>query len=256
MDWAPLASQPVEAVTRRAISARLREISTAQGPVAAARARAALSAFYNWAISEGYEIQSNPVQGSTRAASTPSRTRVLTPAELRSIWLACRGDDYGRIIRLLILTGQRRGEIGGARWGEINGDVWTLPAARAKNHREHPVPLTPAALALLPPQRLGRDFLFGISPRGFSNWATAKDILDARCGVRDWVVHDIRRSVATGMAELGVLPHIIEVVLNHMTGHRSGVAGIYQRARYTIEMRDALCTWADHVEALTRPEAP
>jgi integrase len=249
--WKPLHRKSVFAISRRNVSDRLREI-TAQGPTAAVHARAALSAMFNWAIAEGYEIVANPVTGTNRPIEAGARSRVLSDAELRAIWRACGDDDYGRIVRLLILTGQRRDEVGSMRWPEISGDVWTLPTTRTKNHREHSLPLSKAALALIEAQlrRNDRDFVFGIDARGFVAWSRSKIALDARLGnaVAPFVVHDIRRTVATGMADrLGVLPHIVEAILNHASGHRSGVAGVYNRARYAEEMRTALGRWADHV---------
>jgi integrase len=162
-----------------------------------------------------------------------------------------------------MLTAQRRAEVGGIRWSEIAGDSWTIPATRTKNHREHILPLSPAALALIEaqPRRNDRDFIFGEGLAGLQGWSKCKARLDARIVAEGeplphWTVHDIRRTAATMMADrLGVLPHIIEAILNHVSGHRAGVAGIYNRARYADEMRKALVAWADHVEAITVPVA-
>ena len=152
------------------------------------------------------------------------------------------------------------------RWAEIDQSekVWTIPAARTKNHREHIVPLTDAALALITswPARKDREFIFGDGPRrigdnerGYSGWSKSKNGLDQRIMAKplpDWRLHDLRRTAATVMADrLGVLPHIIEAVLNHVSGHRAGVAGVYNRAKYEGDMREALQRWADHVQAIT-----
>jgi integrase len=128
-----------------------------------------------------------------------------------------------------------------------------LPPARTKNSRQHELPLSSQALAILNRQRRSNstEFVFGRS-RGFTDWDKGKARLDAKLSIADWTLHDLRRSCATGMAELGVHPWIIEAVLNHVSGHKGGVAGIYNRARYEGEMRDALQRWADHVEAITR----
>ena len=237
-------------LTRRQVAAQLTAIEADRGSVTAARARAALSAMFNWAIREGFEIQANPVAGTNRPAEPRSRSRVLSDDELARVWRACGDNDYGRIIRLLILTGQRREEVGGMQWSELTlpAGVWIIPAARTKNHREHTVPLAASAQALLPAPRSG-PCLFG--RRGFSAWSKSKIALDARAQIRDWRVHDLRRTVATGMADrLGVLPHIIETVLNHVSGHQAGVAGVYNRARYADSVRDALARWAEHVAAI------
>jgi integrase len=266
VNWKPLHPVSVFHLRRRQISARLAEIETERGRVTAARARAALSAMFNWAIREGYEIAANPVFGTNRPAEPRSRERVLVDGELAEIWRACRDDDYGRIIRLLMLTAQRRDEVGGMRWTEIDGDTWTIPSSRTKNHREHIVPLADPALALISasPRRTDRDYVFGDGPRrngdghrGFSGWSKAKTALDERivearkAGKLEWRLHDLRRTAATVMADrLGVLPHIVEAVLNHVSGHRAGVAGIYNRAKYETEMRYALERWAKYVETV------
>ncbi|WP_229159127.1 tyrosine-type recombinase/integrase [Bradyrhizobium brasilense] len=266
VSWKPLHPVSVFQITRRHVSARIADIASGHGKVSAARARTALSSMFNWAIREGLDITANPVLGTNRPAQPASRERVLTEAELSAIWRASGDDDYGRIVRLLLLTAQRRDEVGSMQWAELDtsSGLWTLPGTRTKNHREHLLPLVPAALALLPPRRDGRDFLFGDGPRcsgdlhrGFSGWSKSKAALDERIAAAlgeplpHWTVHDLRRSASTVMADrLGVLPHIVEAILNHVSGHRAGVAGVYNRARYAAEMREALQRWAQHVAAL------
>ena len=270
--WKPLHRRSVFVIRRSHVAARLAEIADQQGPIAANHARAALSKLFNWGIAEGHDIPANPVTGTNRPATPKSRDRVLTDIELAAIWRACDDDDYGRIVRLLILTAQRRDEVGGMLWPELDtvAGLWTLPGARTKNHREHSVPLTPSALALLPPRRNDRDFLFGDGARrdgdphrGFSGWSKAKTELDKRITkalgspLPDWRIHDLRRTAATVMADrLGVLPHIVEAILNHVSGHRAGVAGVYNRARYEGGMRDALNRWADHVVGIVKRPTP
>lgn len=272
--WKPLHSVSVFKITRRQVAARVAEIEAKHGAVSAARARTALSAMFNWAIREGLDILGNPVLGTNRPEQPKSRDRVLSDAELAEIWQACGDDDYGRIVRLLILTAQRRAEVGGMQWPELDttAERWTLPGSRTKNHRDHVFPLVPAALALLPPQRDECDFVFGDGPRrkddkhqGFSGWSKSKAALDTRIlaarkkvnedakPLPHWTVHDLRRTAATVMADrLGVLPHVVEAILNHLSGHRAGVAGVYNRARYQIEMRDALERWAAHLARILR----
>jgi integrase len=246
--WAPLHSVSVFALARREIASRLRELTSESGPDAALGARRALSAMFTWAIGEGYELPANPVAGTNRPEIGASRDRVLTPDELRSIWHACGDDNYGRIVRLLALTAQRRSEIGSLRWSELTGDCICLPASRTKNHTPHSLPLSPAAVALLPPRR--GSYVFGLRG-GFSEWSVAKARLDARSGVHNWRLHDLRRTAATMMADrLGILPHIVETILNHTGGHKSGEAGVYNRARYSAEVREALTRWADHIERI------
>jgi integrase len=187
------------------------------------------------------------------------RDRVLKDAELAAIWNACEDDDFGKIVRLLILTACRREEIGGLRWSEVvrDGGMMTLPKERVKNNREHVLPITPLALEIIKsvPERTGRPHLFGARSRagGFTTWYKAKHALDSRLGkIADWNLHDIRRSVATWMAENNIEPHVIEAVLNHVSGHKSGVAGIYNRAKYAPQIRSALSRWDDHIRVLVQ----
>ena len=177
---------------------------------------------------------------------------MLTDGELGLIWNACLDDDYGAILKLLMLTGQRANEIAQLRRNEVHD---LLPAERTKNARSHVIPLSEAAKGILPWFRKGdRKFVFGRDDTGFSGWGKAKEKLDARVAeakpLEHWTVHDLRRTVVTCMAELGVQPHIIEAVLNHVSGHKSGVAGIYNRAIYDKEKREALNLWAEYVMTL------
>jgi integrase len=233
-------------ITRRDLAEVLAKVEVESGAIARNRLRTSLSSFWRWAITEGL-IENNPVQGTARVGEG-SRERVLTADELRRVWLACGNDDFGRIVRLLMLTGQRRNEIAKLQWNEIDltGAALTLSAQRTKNGRQHTLPLSQQALALLNaiPRREGAVF-------HNVNWFVVKSRLDAQAKIAPWTLHDLRRSCATGMAELGVQPHIIESVLNHVSGHKAGVAGIYNRARYEGEMRSALQRWADHVDRIT-----
>jgi integrase len=248
--WEPLRATPANSVRRADVAKVLREIASDRGEIAANRARASISAMFTWGMGEGM-VEANPVIGTNKATDERSRDHVLTDAELRAVWRACGNDHHGRIVRLLILTGQRRDEVGGMALSEISGDLWTIPAVRTKNGRPHDVPLSPLALEVIDmgPARLNRDLIFGTRENGFSGWSKAKAELDARIrengdSVRPWRLHDLRRTTATGMAALGVLPHVVEAVLNHVSGHQAGVAGIYNRHAYAAEKRAALELWA------------
>jgi integrase len=258
----PLHGMPVDTITRKDIAGRLTVIMRESGNVTAARVRAVLNAFYVWAMQMGY-VEQNPTIGTIKPKDSEGRSRVLVedkdkgrPDELGPIWRACGDDDHGRCVRLLILTGCRRQEVGSMQWSELDADAgtWTIPAARAKNGREHTLPLPPLAWQIInsSPHIAGRDYLFGIRSQGFKSWADGKAELDKRLGdtVAPYVLHDTRRSVATGMANLGVQPHIIETILNHQGGHKRGVAGVYNRASYGREVKAALAMWADYVRAL------
>jgi integrase len=259
--WKPLRALHLTNISRADVAARLGAVAEEHGPIAADRARAALSAFFTWAIREGL-CEVNPVIGTNKAAELKSREHVLSDEDLKAIWQALPESDYGWIVRLLILTGQRREEIGGLRWSEVKAKrLIRLPSGRTKNYRVHDVPLTKAALAILnaQPVRDGRDLVFGDGPRsndgareaGFQGWSKSKTALDEKTkGIQPWRLHDIRRTVATRMADLGVQPHIVEAVLNHVSGHKAGVAGVYNRAAYADEKTAALELWAKHVDRL------
>jgi integrase len=194
----------------------------------------------------------NPVIGTRKPdADARPRERVLDNAELAAVWLACADDDYGRIVKLLMLTACRRQEIGTMAWSELDRDrgTWTIPPERTKNKRAHTLPLPAAAWAIIETVERRDGRLFGRKGGGFKGWWTSKALLDRRTGIAPWVLHDLRRSVATGMADLGVLPHTIEAVLNHV-GHRGGVAGVYNKSAYEREVRAALALWADHVRSI------
>jgi integrase len=159
----------------------------------------------------------------------------------------------------LLLTGQRAAEIGSLRWDEVFGDQIVLPGERTKNKRPHIVPLSAPAQAILHRLKVaGRSLVFGRDDtHGFAGWGVCKQRLDERIAkangaMAPWVVHDLRRTAATGMSGLGIQPHIVEAVLNHVSGHRAGVAGIYNRASYATEKREALNLWGEHVLAVVR----
>jgi len=238
------------------VAARLKEIEAESGAVSRNRARSSLSAMFAWAIGERVKhLKVNPVNGTAKVEEGDSRDRVLTDKELAAIWKAARDNGYGRIVKLLMLTGQRREEIGGLLWSEINNDKKQieLPPERTKNSRPHDIPLSPLAIEILTSvHRIrGRDQVFGEGEGGYSGWSRSKNDIDAVAKIKPWRLHDLRRTCATGMADLGVQPHIIEAVLNHVSGHKAGVAGIYNRAAYTAEKRAALELWANHVQAIT-----
>jgi integrase len=251
---APLAKLRLGEIDRRTIAVLLGQIEQARGPVARNRARSALSAFFGWAITEGL-LDANPVQGTAKVNEGGSRERVLTQDELRQLWQALGDGRFADLVRLLLLTGQRRNEIGNLQWSEIDlkRKMIVLPPERTKNKRRHELPLSRQALEIIErqPRRNSSDFLFS-DVRGYKDWDSAKIRLDKRLHIADWHLHDLRRTAATMMGELGILPHIVEAILNHVSGHRAGVAGVYQRAKYIEPMHDALTKWAQHVEQITK----
>jgi integrase len=179
---------------------------------------------------------------------------VLAPDELRKLWRGLVDDRFSTIVRLLLLTGTRRNEIGHLQWSEVDlpRKLIVLPPERTKNGKPFELPLSAQAHTIIEgtPRRNSSDFLFS-DKQGFKDWGGAKAALDRRIGIAQWTLHDLRRTCATGMAELGTQPHIIEAVLNHVSGHKGGIAGIYNRAKYADETRSALQRWADHLDRIT-----
>jgi integrase len=268
----PLHGRPIEAIDRRTIATRLAEIAKASGPAASNRVRTSLSAFFSWAAREGY-VESNPVAFTNKAVENGSRERVLTDEEITLIWRSVGDSQYGAIIKLLALSGARRDEVASLRWSEIDLDAATitLPPARTKNRREHVIPLSESALAILAskPRRTEadgtpRDLVFGYGRRGYQDWSGSKTDLDARIAAArkgraalDWTLHDFRRSLSTALHErFGVPPHVVETVLGHVSGHKGGVSGIYNKAAYLDERRRALQRWAEHIENLVSGKKP
>jgi integrase len=215
--WQPLHAMVLEDVARKNIVLRVDEIAEEHGKVAADRARTALSAFFSWTIEKGYLDSANPA------------------SDIKLAW----------------------SEI------DIEKAQITLSAERVKNRREHIVPLSGEALAIIEsiPPRLGRDVVFGDGEGGFSGWSLAKKALDKRMNaarakagkppMQSWVLHDIRRSVVTHLAEGGFAqPHVIESIVNHQSGYKGGIAGVYNRSVYAAEKRKTLDAWGIYIAAL------
>jgi integrase len=261
----PLHGHPIDVVDRRLIATRLAELAKASGPAASNRVRTSLSAFFTWAAREGY-IDSNPATFTNKAVENGPRERVLIDEELSIVWRAAGDGPYGAIVKLLMLTGTRRDEIASVCWSEIDMDTATitLPPARTKNRREHVIPLSKPALAILAaqPQRTmadgsPRDLVFGRGERGFSDWSGSKADLDARITTArkgralDWTLHDFRRSLSTALHErFDVPPHVVESILGHVGVYKAGVRGVYNKAIYLDERRRALKRWAEHIEKI------
>jgi integrase len=248
--WMPLHRRPLVELTRREISTRLLDMKDNHGPVAANRARSTLSALFTWAIKRGL-VDVNPVAGTIQNEER-SRDRVLSLEELRSLWQATDSpDDHAAIVRLLMLTGCRRNEVSAMAWGEVDLDkaIWSIPGSRTKNGKAHRVSLSGQALEIIRarPRRGERPYVFGARGAPYSGWTRAKRQLDEHCGVTDWTLHDLRRSFVTHLCEIGIAPHVVESAVNHISGHKGGVAGIYNRSDYWVERVRALQLWADYL---------
>ena len=257
----PLHLMPVAEIERRDIVSQIDRIVKENGASAADHCRATLSAFFAWCIERQYR-DDNPSSGIAKRSTSSSRSRVLSDSELSEIWRHAGDGGYGAIVKLLMLTGQRRAEIGGLRWSEFGEYTRriNLPTDRVKNRREHIVPLSDQAMAVLAsvPRWEGHEYMFGKTGKtGFSGWSKSKMRHERRINTArekqglenmpDWGLHDLRRTVASGMARLGVALPVIERVLNHQSGSFAGIVGVYQRHTFEDEMRVALERWGKHV---------
>lgn len=253
----------VASVTTADVLEILDDLVERDRPSAAIHAYSTIRTFFGWCESRGLIVQS-PCLKLKPPAKKAKRTRVLSDLELARIWHAAQaqGYPYGPIVQLLILTLQRRGEVAGMMARELSGDLrlWSLPALRTKNGQPHEVPLLPRARAILRAvPRLESPYLFPARhklDRAFTGYSPAKRALDAACPIADWTLHDLRRTGATGLGNLGVAPHIIERILNHTSESFEGVSGLYNRARYLPEMRAALRLWAAHVKRVVKAHTP
>lgn len=224
-------------------------------PSAARHAFAAIRKFFNWCTERGL-LEDSPCRNIKPPVKANSRERVLTDPELSIVWQAAveQGQPFGTIVQLLMLTAQRRGEVVGMLWAELDldGGLWTIPGSRTKNHKPHMVPLTETAVAVLKetPRLVDSPFVFparGMPDQAYSGYSKGKRSLDAAADLHDWTLHDLRRTAATGMARAGVAPHVVERILNHVSGTFGGVAGVYNRFQYLPEMRAALMLWEEHL---------
>ena len=251
----PLHKLPVDAISQRDVAELFAALADESGAVTSNRVRSTVAACLTWAMKMG-RAKANPAAFTVKEDER-ERTRVLSDDELVKLWQTLPEGDYGDIVRLLILSGQRKSEIGDLQWSEIDmqrGTI-TLPPKRVKNGREHVIFMSAPVREILERKQKekteGRDYVFGFGRGGFSGWSRCKERLDAALGkMPAWVVHDIRRTVASGMGNLGVAPHVIEGVLNHASGSRAGVGAIYNKSKYEKETREALIQWADHVSRL------
>jgi integrase len=226
-------------------------------PVTARRLHAHLHRLFRWSVGRGI-IPANPMADLPKPGSETKRDRVLSDAELAAVWnAACEMSwPFGPVIQLLILTGTRRQEIGGLRWDEIREAEIELSGERTKNGEPHTIPLSKPARAIIAelPKVAGSEFVFtttGKTP--VSGWSKAKNELPQF--KPSWTLHDLRRTVATGLQRQGVSLQVIEAVLGHTSGSRSGVVGIYQRHNFADEKAAALETWGQHVLSLAKVPA-
>ncbi|MES9963573.1 MAG: tyrosine-type recombinase/integrase [Candidatus Sedimenticola sp. 20ELBAFRAG] len=214
----------------------------------------------NWAVDREI-IPHAPTERIKPPGAEVSRERVLEDEELKAIWkatLTTQGKEcniFGPLVRLLLLTGQRRSEAAGMRWTELDLDAkqWEIPGARTKNKLPHVIPLSDLVIEIIKEQEKSQEktekspLVFTCTGKPFSGWSRSKERLDSRAKTTPWRLHDLRRTLVTHMNEMGVLPHIVEAIVNHVSGTRGGVAGVYNRALYIEERKKALDEWAGHI---------
>ncbi|MCG5240847.1 tyrosine-type recombinase/integrase [Azospirillum doebereinerae] len=274
--------RPIQDITRSDVRTLLNKLVDGSTPIVANRTLATVRKAFNWAMEQDY-VQANPCSRMKLPAPEQDRDRVLSDAEVRDIWLAADkiGHPYGPFVQLLILTAQRREEVAGMRWSELDLDakLWTIPRERAKNKKAHEVPLSDTAVKILkfmPRFEVAEgqlsDFVCTLSGKApISGFSKAKALLDAMAlqvrmkaaaeqnedlaqvkAPEDWRFHDVRRTVTTGLARIGVAPQVADKILNHVSGTIRGVAATYNRFEYIDERRAALDAWARKVDQLVQ----
>lgn len=227
-----------------------------EGKSARWHARKDITTFFNWCVPR--YLAHSPMQG-IKSERQPSRERVLTDDELASVWGACEGlGAIGSIVRLLILTGQRRTAIGSLRWEWVQADRIVWPGDASKNGRQHSLPMTKSAAAIISAQDRQAEFVFNArrqrsddGHQPYSGWSTGLARVQKASGTSGWTLHDLRRSFATGLARNGTAIHVTEKILSHASGRISGVAAIYNRFDYWNEQREALEAWERYIATLS-----
>jgi integrase len=245
----------IDEAIRRAVPGLERRRETPRAEATGRTLHARLSAFFGWCVDD-MRIESNPCS-KVKRPKAGERDRVLSDAELGAIWKASDQlqPQYGALVRLLVLSGQRLRECGHMRWSELSPDLstWVLPGSRTKNARPHTVPLAPLARAVIKSlPRLSENFVFSLGgDEPMESYSRMKRKLDDLSGIKEaWTLHDIRRSTASGLQALGIPLPVTEAILNHKGGSISGIAAIYHRHDFAREKAAALQAWADRVEAL------
>ena len=250
-------NRTIDSIRRRDIIDLVEDVAASGRGYHANRTCAVLSKFFAWLVARD-ALTFSPVTGVERPHKEKTRSRVLTDDELRVLWLACGHEGAsGEAIRLMTLTGARRGEVGEMSRREVDQDhqLWNLPAERTKNGRPHTIPLSTQAWTLIEarPRFAGCDFVFTIDgKRVVNNWDEVKHRISAKAGITasSWRLHDLRRTCASGMQKLGVSVPVIEKALNHVSGTFRGIVGVYQTHDYADEVRIALQRWADRVDEI------
>jgi integrase len=247
----PWSGRSIHEISKRDVVEVVTAIEQRGAPVAANKALKATKTFLRWCVGRAVLDQS-PAEGVPLPSKEVARDRVLDDSELAQVILAARkiGGPYGGIVELLALTGQRREEVAGLQWEELNlaQRIWTLPKSRTKNEKAHVIHLSEQSMAVLTGADWPAPYMFSLlGTKPFQEFSRAKRRLDELSGVTGWRLHDLRRSCVSGMARLGIAPHIADKILNHQAGIISGVAAVYQRHDFLAERRTAVEKWGAHI---------
>ncbi|MEJ2374398.1 MAG: tyrosine-type recombinase/integrase [Pseudolabrys sp.] len=256
----PWASRSIHEISKRDVIEIVAAIEQRGAPAAANKTLKSIKTFMSWCVGRAI-LEKSPAEGIPLPSKEIARDRVLTDKELAEVILAAQkmGEPYGGIVEFLALTGQRREEVAQMQWEEVDfrHGLWTIPKARSKNKKPHFVQLSDQALAVLKRQTQEGPFVFSVlGQRPFQAFSMAKRELDRLNGVPEWRIHDLRRTCVSGMARLGVAPHVADKILNHQSGTISGVAAVYQRHDFMAERKQALDGWGAHIGALLITAAP
>jgi integrase len=249
------ADRRIKSITRHDVARLLQRIEDRGSPIQANRQRARLHTLFEWAVRQDL-IETNPVAKVDKVIKEKARDRVLTDEELVAFWGACDrlGWPFGALYKLLLVTAQRRSEVAGMTWSELDLEkrVWTIPRERAKNDRAHTVHLSDLAVEIIDglPRQKSRFVFTTNGERHVSGYSRSKATLDRAMGTEDWILHDLRRTAATGMARLNIPPHVVDKILNHTSGTIRGVAAVYNRFEYIDERKAALLAWSGYIEGL------
>jgi integrase len=248
------AGRSIHEITKRDVVDIISAIEQRGAPIAANKSLKVVKTFLRWCVGRGL-MDRSPAEGIPLPTKEIARDRILTDEELAKVIVAARkiGGPYGGITELLALTGQRREEVARVKWEEIDlvRRVWTLPKSRTKNAKAHVVHLSQPSLRILKSTDKRTGFVFssdGAKP--FSVFSRAKRHLDQLSGVTGWRLHDLRRTCVSGMARLGIAPHVADKILNHQGGTISGIAAVYQRHEFLSERQEALDRWGAHVVSI------
>jgi integrase len=247
-------ARSIHEITKRDVIEAVSAIEQRGAPIAANKALKSIKTFFSWCVGRAV-LDRSPADGVPLPAKQVTRDRVLSDAELARVILAARqiGGPYGDIVEVLALTGQRREEVARCTWDEIDlkTRTWKLSSDRTKNAKSHEVHLSDPVIAVLNRANERGKFVFSRSGDiSFQDFSSAKREIDDLSGITGWRLHDLRRTCVSGMARLGIAPHVADKILNHQAGTISGVAAVYKRHDFLAERREALNTWGAHVRRI------